>query len=88
MGVSGTVGAATLTVEQMPSHSHTVPWKLHIIEPRGSDNAATTNVPQDAEVASHLTGSSQSHSHGLSGSVGSANSLPPYYALAYIIRVA
>ena len=32
-------------------------------------------------------GGSQAHTHSLSGSSGSANSLPPYYALAYIMRL-
>lgn len=34
------------------------------------------------------TGGSQSHTHSLAGiKSGSANSLPPYYALAYIMRI-
>ena len=32
-------------------------------------------------------GGSQAHTHSLSGSSGSANSLPPYYVLAYIMRL-
>lgn len=36
-----------------------------------------------------IAGGSQSHTHSLSGvKSGSASSLPPYYALAYIMRIA
>ncbi len=33
-------------------------------------------------------GGSQPHTHTLSGASGSASSLPPYYALALIMRIA
>ena len=34
------------------------------------------------------TGGSQSHTHALSGASGDAGSLPPYYALPLIMRIA
>ena len=34
------------------------------------------------------TGGSQSHTHDFTGSSGNANSIPPYYALALLMRIA
>ena len=83
--LSGTVGATTLSVEQMPSHVHS-----------GVDRSGGTDTHHTAEGAGHYTsysntdaaGGSQPHTHTLDGSSGEATSLPPYYALAYIMRTA
>lgn len=80
--LSGTVGETTLTAQQMPSHSH-------------STNSATTNAAggsQRSEVAGQrqtgTAGGSQPHTHDLAGASGEANSLPPYYALSFVMRCA
>ena len=80
--LSGTVGATTLTAQQMPSHSH-------------STNSGTTNAAggnQRSEVAGQrqtgTAGGSQPHTHTLDGASSEANGLPPYYALALIMRCA
>ena len=83
--LSGTVGATTLSVEQMPSHVHS-----------GVDRSGGTDTHHMAEGAGHYTSysntdaasGSQPHTHTLDGSSGEATSLPPYYALAYIMRTA
>ena len=83
--LSGTVGATTLTEAQLATHKHTTP---HANVSTGSGgyvgggNAALHNWPTGP------TGSSQAHTHTLSGESGEANGLPPYYTLAYIIRCA
>lgn len=82
--LSGTVGETTLTVEQMPSHVHS-----------GVERSGGPNTHHSAEGAENYTaksntnaaGGSQPHTHTLSGESGSANSLPPYYALSYIMRL-
>lgn len=84
-GLSGTVGSTTLTVEQLANHAHSYS--------RGETNRAYTGgvaVPLDRLVTDQTggTGSSQSHTHTLSGPSGKASTLPPYYALAYIMRTA
>lgn len=84
-GVSGTVGATTLSVEQMPSHVHS-----------GVERSGGPDHHHSAEGAGYYTsysntdaaGGSKSHTHTLSGASGAADSLPPYYALAYIMRTA
>ena len=84
-GVSGTVGATTLSVEQMPWHVH------YGVERSGGNNWHHTN-----EGAAYFTsysqtdaaGGNQPHTHSMTGTVSAANNLPPYYALAWIMRCA
>ena len=78
--ISGTVGATTLTEAQMPRHSH-----------RMGSNAGTAGSNAYVATAGSITstqstGGSQPHTHDLTGASGEADSLPPYYALAYIMR--
>ena len=83
--ISGTVGATTLSVEQMPSHTHTTPHANVSVGAGGyvgGGSAGLTNWPTGP------TGSSQSHTHSLSGaSSEAADNLPPYYAGHFVIRV-
>lgn len=84
---SGTVGATTLSDNQMPSHNHAYigsqglyPSANGIIS-GGTGNVGTGYVQN--------SGGSQSHTHSLSNiSSGSASSLSPYYTLAFIMRIA
>ena len=80
--ISGTVGSTTLSVAQMPSHTHTFDKGTYgnIAEAKGSANSG--------KQTTDATGSSQAHTHSLSGvSSEAAGSLPPYYAGHYVIRV-
>lgn len=81
--LSGTVGETTLSVAQMPSHTHTFNKGTYgdIAEAKGSANSG--------KQTTDATGGSQAHTHSLSGAKsGSASNLPPYYALSYIMRCA
>ncbi|MDD2967179.1 MAG: hypothetical protein PHN64_06840 [Desulfovibrionaceae bacterium] len=81
--VSGTTGETTLTVEQMPSHNHTVSAAQAYYT-----NASASNYRNEATQTTQTTsstGGSQAHSHSMSGTV---SILPPYYALAYIMKLA
>ena len=81
--VSGTVGSTTLSVAQMPSHTHTFNKGTYgnIAEAKGSANSG--------KQTTDATGGSQAHTHSLSeAKSGSASNLPPYYALSYIMRCA
>lgn len=87
--LSGNVGATTLTVAQMPGHNHT----LKIIQgsPGGGNWTIKNNLSTEYAMSmdySAATGGSKSHTHSLSGTATAKSSLPPYYALAYIMRVA
>ena len=85
--LSGTVGETTLTVEQLASHAHTTMVNSNIsgsyhMQPGGG---AYYN---EGAFPSTNTGGSQPHTHTLLGASGAADSLPPYYALALIMRIA
>ena len=85
--LSGTVGATTLTVSQMTKHNHSGDTVNLPLGYDGLQGAASynTRVPQQGIGYS---GGSQPHTHSLSGESGEADSLPPYYALALIMRIA
>ena len=83
--LSGTVGATTLSVEQLASHTHSGT----VIDGSGPGGG----VPGTSSTAYYLsglknTGGSQPHTHDISGDSGETSSLPPYYALAFIMRCA
>ena len=86
--ISGTVGSTTLSVAQMPSHTHgyrKVTWWQGW---NGRNDGDDCKPPSDGQ-STDATGGSRSHPHTLSGvKSGSASTLPPYYALTYIMRIA
>lgn len=84
--ISGTVGATTLSVEQMPRHTHSY-TDAHSSAGSGNPSGQSWGFISENKVTAP-TGGSQSHTHSLSGSSKEANSLPPYYALSYIMRIA
>ena len=82
--VSGSVGSTTLSVSQMPSHTHSITsTKVYAY--------ASSNLPgidgQTNNYSSGATGGSSSHSHTFSGGSQTVTTLPPYYALAFIIMI-
>ena len=83
--LSGSVGATTLSEAQFAAHTH--PGGVASIASSGGFTTSTRDIVK-LEGAIGYTGGSQPHTHSLSGASGQASSLPPYYALAYIMRVA
>ena len=90
--ISGTVGETTLTEAQMPSHAHLPSNRATFITEGGSGEAQINASPQYKAYSickwTDTTGKSASHTHSLSETSGAADSLPPYYALALIMRIA
>lgn len=80
--LSGTVGATTLTVEQLANHSH------RMAENKGVSGTNAYVATAGGLSHTQATGGSKPHTHTLSGASGSASSLPRYYALALIMRIA
>lgn len=85
--LSGTVGETTLSVEQIASHLHTTTVTSNISGPYNMQPGGGANYNR-GDFPSSNTGGSQPHTHTLSGASGAADSLPPYYALALIMRIA
>ena len=83
-GLSGTVGATTLTVEQLASHTHTAPAAA---QDSGGGIIAGGSGSSGSTWTLSYTGGSQQHTHALDGASEEASGLPPYYALSYIIRI-
>ena len=89
-----TVGATTTTLAQTAAHGHTLVKSTGYSNLPDNKSAATGDTPAGRPTYNNTSdilssGSSASHTHSLSGvKSGSASSLPPYYALAYIMRIA
>ena len=89
--LSGTVGAYTLTERELPAHRHSVEGGQFVVGGPNGTNAQIVSPGGDAYKNYGYTtsdGGSQSHTHGFEGSTTTGNSLPPYYVLACIMRVA
>ena len=87
--LTGTVGETTLSEAQLARHEHVYPYYIHSGVITGSASILNANDTGTGTAASSKSGDSQSHTHSLTGiKSGSASSLPPYYALAYIMRCA
>ena len=85
--LSGTVGETTLTVEQIASHGHTYNFQNSNRDCAWDDDPNMGFWLNTKTATTGSSGGSQPHTHSLSGAKsGSASSLPPYYALAYIMR--
>jgi microcystin-dependent protein len=91
---SGTVGNTTLTIEQIPAHNHTIGqnWRGGSSQSGGSGTfadtwaggspAATANL---SDMFTNNAGGGGAHTHTFTGT--SQTNLPPYYALAYIMKL-
>ena len=88
--ISGTTGATTLTVDQMPSHSHMIAGYSEVT---GSSNMEIVPLSTSGlnaygsrwtQAYSRASGGGGFHSHSLSGSV---STLPQFYALAFIMKL-
>ena len=84
--ISGTVGGTTLTVGQMPIHKHPLMSFARVEYGNGGNRSFDGNGDTLAYCGDE--GGSQPHAHAFFGASDEANGLPPYYALAYIIRIA
>lgn len=81
--VKGSIGATTLTVNQMPAHTHTYNKRSGAGSQVGFGETCTIGTFNTGS-----TGGNGSHTHSLTlNTSSSANNLPPYYALAYIMRI-
>lgn len=86
--MSGNAGATTLSVGQMPSHNHSAnTWRNggNVQADRFGSDLTNQHV---GSASTNTAGGSASHTHTLSGSTtGTGATLPPFYALAYIMKL-
>ena len=82
VSVSGSVGSTTLSVSQMPSHTHD---GYYTYGEGTSSHTVRTYVVQGGTGT--YRGGSSSHTHTFTGTSTSVSTLPPYYALAFIIMI-
>lgn len=84
--MEGTVGDCTLTVEQMPAHSHNYTYRYSY-----RDCGWATGDPRfwlgESTVNTDNAGGGQAHTHPIEGTVSVERSLPPYYALAAVMYI-
>ena len=84
--LTGTVGETTLTEAQVAKHRHSMSMgdgnNFTNIRVQARDN------PERGTNYTGYTGGSQPHTHTLDGASGEASSLPPYYVLSFIMRIA
>ena len=87
-GVSGTVGATTLDGNTMPWHQHFIPSGSTYGDGNRSHLSTTSNNQNGTAQYTAGAGGGWAHTHSLAATCGTGSSLPPYYALAYIMRCA
>lgn len=90
--LSGTVGGTTLSIEQLATHKHPTQGQGKCADGAYLNAISTTKFNGDPVISTNssilTSGGSQPHSHTLSGASEEESSLPPYYALAYIMHIA
>ncbi len=82
--VSGTSDETTLTVAQLASHNHTY-YRPYTALVNADTNG--THYADLTQSVSDRAGGNASHTHTILIGSASSSSLPPYYALAYIIKL-
>lgn len=83
--LSGNVGATTLTIAQMPKHSHNMSPNYNT-NASGAAQRLSGDPSRTSALLTTAVGGGGSHTHSLtSGASTAASNLPPYYALAYIM---
>jgi microcystin-dependent protein len=90
---SGATGGTSLTVDQMPAHTHNVGYRGSNASSSGADIDFITEQGSpnlDGQVATTSAGSGNAHTHTISSDgahthTATVDTLPPYYALCYIM---
>lgn len=82
-----TGGGHVLTTNEMPSHTHSLSGiELYVVNSWGS-NLELSKRGTGPATAVGSTGGGASHSHGATSGASNTENRPPYYSLAYIMKV-
>jgi hypothetical protein len=76
-----------LTVAEMPSHNHSIDPGLELRVVDGDGDSGNISGVREIVQITNYTGGGQPHDHGLNGGVANGDNIPPYYALAFIIKL-
>lgn len=86
--VSFTSQYTTLDAGTMPSHAHTGSIGAGSAGPSGNIGAiGITGVLDYGQLTINANGLSYGHAHGVVGTTAASDNRPPYYALAYIMKL-
>ena len=80
--LSGNTGETTLTIDQIPAHSHFIAAAASAVNSDG--NKSQYYAGTGTAKSSSSAGGNRSHAHSISGSV---SIMPPYFALCFIIKL-
>jgi hypothetical protein len=86
---SASIASTTLTVDQLPAHSHTIPTDYYNNATTGASSGepGASGTPTGHSETTGSTGGGQGHNHTVSVSCNSYNNRPAYYYLAYIMKL-
>ena len=100
--ITGTTGGTALTINQMPAHTHPLndpghyhfqnagdnnrPGPYYENSNNGNEGPINTNSAF-TNITIGSTGANEAHTHTYSATTATTTNLPPYYALAYIMKV-
>lgn len=84
--MEGTVGDCTLTIQQMPKHTHGYTYRAGYRD-CGYASGAPRFWEGETTVNTAAAGGGQPHTHPIEGTVSVERSLPPYYALAAVMYI-
>lgn len=88
---SGAVSTTTLTIEQIPSHTHEPVGSEYFVQTSNTTGVdeniggADSIVSPDYATATAAAGGGQGHNHAISSET--LSTLPPYYALCFIMKI-
>ena len=74
-------------MEQLATHIHSI-YTRATVQAGGAENPPLDSTGVASNYSTSEAGGSQPHTHDLTGASGEASTLPPYYALALIMRIA
>ena len=84
----GTVGGHTLTIHEIPTHTHSYSEYGTISQQVGSGTSIVYNITPNPVGNTGQAGGGQSHNHTFTGSAVTFDNLPPYLAVNVWVRTA